>query len=39
VPQLQKLALQLVDCIDEEAQLVRTVHCKAGNKMFKFNLI
>jgi len=36
---LQKLSLQLVDCLEDEVQLVREVHCKAGNKLFKFNLI
>lgn len=36
---LQKLSLQLVDCLDDDVQLIRTVHCKAGNKKFKFNLI
>jgi len=36
---LQKLSLQLVDCLDDDVHLVRTVNCKAGNKQFKFNLI
>jgi len=36
---LQKLSLQLVDCLDDDVHLVRSVYCKAGNKQFKFNLI
>ena len=39
IPRLQKLSLQLVDCLDEDAILVDAVHCKAGNKHFSFKLI
>lgn len=39
LPRLQKLNLQLVDCLDDEPCLVTTVRCKAGNKAFTFNLI
>jgi len=39
IPRLQKLSLQLVDCLEEDAILVDAVHCKAGNKHFSFKLI
>lgn len=39
LPQLQKLSLKLVDCIEDEVQMVTSIECKAGNKMFKFPLI
>merc|ERR1712192_254753 len=39
IPRLQKLSLQLVACLEEDAILVDAVHCKAGNKHFSFKLI
>jgi len=36
--QLEKLSLELVDCMEDESMLVKQIHAKAGNKLFKFKL-